>query len=66
VRGWRAVNNTVTYPLKRRDLDNFLDFDAARRRVQQLASPPRRSLTQRRLVTDLLTAFEQGADVRDL
>jgi hypothetical protein len=65
VRGWVAVNNTVMYPLKRRDLENFLDFDAAKRRVQELASQPRLSMKQRRLVADLLTAFEQGADVRD-
>ena len=64
MRSWSAVNDTVTYPLKRRDLENFLDFDDAGRRVERIRSNPHVSIRRRQIATELLEAFEQGTDVR--
>ena len=61
VRGWRATNGTVYYPLNRRDLKNFLDYDAALKRVQTVSTDDA-SEANRKLASELLNAFAQGEE----
>jgi hypothetical protein len=52
----------VYYPLKRRDLENFLDYQTAVDRVRNIAASEETSNEGRELAARLLIAFEQGAD----
>jgi hypothetical protein len=49
------------YPLKRRDLENIIDVDSAVRRVEAISTSPDVSEADRRLVSELLIAFDQGS-----
>ena len=60
VRTWMNVNGVQYYPLKRRDLENFLDFDRATRRLQAIAANDEGPPTQRALAQELLAAVTQG------
>jgi hypothetical protein len=61
VRSWAASSTIgIYYPLKRRDLEPFLDFDAALRRVDVIARDTAAPVEQRRLAADLRNAFVQG------
>jgi predicted KAP-like P-loop ATPase len=60
VRTWMNVNGIQYYPLKRRDLENFLDFDRAIQRLQAIAADGDAPSTQRVLAEELLTAVTQG------
>jgi hypothetical protein len=62
VRGW-AVRDVVCYPLKRRDLERFLDYESAVRRVQEVQASPDTTEADRRLAAELLVAIRQGADL---
>lgn len=62
VRSWMNVNGVQFYPLKRRDLENFLDFELAMRRLQVIALDNQASSAQRALASELLTAAKQGDD----
>ncbi len=59
-RGWMSRNDEVLYPLKRRELADFLDYDAAVQRVRLIAGNAQTPEAQRRLATELLVAFQQG------
>jgi predicted KAP-like P-loop ATPase len=63
VRSWRASSNVgVQYPLRHRELENFLDFENAVRRMEAVASSANASDADRRLASELLLAVEQGRD----
>jgi hypothetical protein len=63
VRSWRASSNVgVQYPLRQRELENFLDFENAVRRMEAVASSASASDADRRLASELLLAVEQGRD----
>jgi hypothetical protein len=64
VRGWAASSNIgVYYPLRRRDLENFLDYDDALRRVQAISTRADASEADRQLASELLQAFGQGEQI---
>jgi predicted KAP-like P-loop ATPase len=63
VRSWRASSGAgIQYPLKRRDLENFLDFDAALKRLETISSSTEASEPDRRLAHELLIAAKQDRD----
>jgi predicted KAP-like P-loop ATPase len=63
VRGWAAATGVGIYhPLKRSDLENFLNYEDALRRVKVIASSSDASEADRQRASELLTAFEQGED----
>jgi predicted KAP-like P-loop ATPase len=64
VRSWMDVNGTQYYPLKRRDLQSFLDFDRATQRLQTIAANNDVPTTQRALAQELLAAITQGERAR--
>lgn len=59
-RGWTSINGGIQHPLKREDIANFLDYDAAVRRVQAIADSPQTQEEQRRLASEIVLAFQQG------
>ena len=59
IRGW-AMGNEVYYPLNRRDIGHFLDYEAVVRRVNSIATAPDTSDEQRRLASELMVAVQQG------
>ncbi len=61
-RSWMNVNGVQFYPLKRRDLGNFLDFDRAVRRLEVIALDSDASPSQRTVAKELLAAAEHGDD----
>ena len=63
VRGWAASSNVGVYhPLKRRDLENFLDYENAVQRVEAISLGAEASAADRQLALELMTAIEQGRD----
>lgn len=60
VRGWSAGTGGVRYPLRRSDLENFLDYEAARLRVEQMSNDGTRGIESRKLAAELLLAFQDG------
>ena len=63
VRSWRASSGAgIQYPLKRRDLENFLDFDAALKRLETISTSAEASEPDRRLAHELLIAAKQDRD----
>jgi hypothetical protein len=61
MRTWAARNETVYYPIRRANLEHFLDFDVAVRRLDRLVSGDATlSEAQRRLVLEVLDAIAQG------
>jgi hypothetical protein len=64
VRGWGASSDAgVYYPLRQRELEYFLDFDDAVRRLQAIALSPSASEADRKLASELLIAVDQGRDM---
>lgn len=63
VRGWMNANGIQLYPLKRRDLEQFLDFDSAVQRLQRIAKDNHVPASQRALASELLVASKQDKDV---
>ncbi len=61
-RGWIAENDRVYYPLQRRDLKNFLDYDEAVQRVQNISTDESVSSEDRQLANELLKAFRQDSE----
>jgi len=61
-RGWAAGSGGVYYPLRRRDLDSFLDYDDAVRRVRAIAANAEADAADRQLAQELLVAIEQGEE----
>lgn len=62
-RSWAANSNIgVYYPLKRRDLENFLDCDSVMRRLETIAANAIAD-PDRLLAAELLDAFNQNRDM---
>ena len=59
-RGWTSSSGGIQYPLKRHDLANFLDYDAAVERVRAIADNAQLAAHQRQLAAELLIAFQLG------
>jgi hypothetical protein len=60
-RGWAANSNIgVYYPLRKNDLQNFLDYEEAVRRVRAIAASSTASEADRDLAAELLVAIDQG------
>ncbi len=60
VRGTGVDNKGVHKLLKKADLANFLDYAAARSRVQKIVESPSAPAEQRRLASELLAAMDEG------
>lgn len=61
LRGYANASDIGEYfPLRRRDLDHFMDFDNAEIRVNAIRSNLQATEHQRRLAEELATAIEQG------
>jgi hypothetical protein len=64
-RGWTSKGNArgvvIRYPLQRRDLTNFIDYEDAVRRVEKIAISEDVSFESRQLANELLVAFKQDA-----
>ena len=60
VRTWMDVNGIQYYPIKRRELQSFLDFDRATQRLQTIAANNDVPAAQRTLAQELLVAITQG------
>ena len=60
-RSWAAARS-VYYPLKRRNLENFLDFDKAVQRLKAISSNAEAAEADRQLASELLIAVEQDKD----
>lgn len=62
-RGWAANSNVgVYYPLRRNDLQNFLDYEEAVRRVRAIAASSAASEADRELAAELLRAVKQARE----
>jgi len=62
-RSWVASSSIgVYYPLKQRDLQNFLDYEDAVRRVGTIATSATASEADRKRAAELVVAFEQGRE----
>jgi hypothetical protein len=58
MRGWAAASGEgVYYPLKRRDLETFLDVDDAIMRLEAIVASQTASVTDKQLASELLDAF---------
>ena len=60
VRGWGAVNGVVYYPLRRSELEKFLDFDLAIRRLEIISRNDDASEADRVRASELLEASKQS------
>jgi predicted KAP-like P-loop ATPase len=60
-RGW-AASDKVYYPLKAKDLENFIDVADAQARVKRIADDEEASEECRAVAQELLSAFEEGRD----
>ena len=60
-RGWSQSDKTY-YPLNRRDLKNFMDFDAALERLRGISENMDKTEDERELAKELLGAAELGED----
>jgi len=65
-RGWTAKSTIkggeVRYPLQRRDLMNFLDYEEALQRVRRISADENVSSQDRQMANELLVAFQQDSD----
>jgi KAP family P-loop domain len=65
-RGWTSKGNArgvvIRYPLQRRDLENFIEYEDAVRRVEKIAKSKDASSESRQLAEELLIAFKQDTD----
>jgi len=60
-RGWSSSSGEgVYYPLRRRDLESFLDFDQAVARLHSIAQSTAVSDAERRIANELIAAVNQG------
>lgn len=59
-RGWSSGNYGVRYPLNRRDIGHFLDYDAVRQRIRNISEDTHANAHQRQLAAELLDAFVHG------
>lgn len=59
-RGWRATDKGTDYPLNRRDLSHFLDFDQALGRLKAISEDAEKPEKERLLASELLKAAEIG------
>ena len=60
-RGWSSSSSHgVQYPLKRADLQNFLDYDASIHRVRAIANDTHAAPERRQTAGELMLAFAQG------
>lgn len=59
-RGLKSGSYGIQYPLTRREIGHFLDYDAARQRVRDIADHPDANANHRRLAAELLVAFAQS------
>jgi hypothetical protein len=62
IRSWRAANGHVYHPLRRDDLQNFLNADGALRRLEVISKSTDTPEQQRKLASELLGAAEQGRE----
>ena len=62
IRGWRAANGHVYYPLRQMDLESFLNVDDALHRLEAVSNSADASEEHRKLASDLLKAVEQGRE----
>jgi hypothetical protein len=62
IRGWRATNGHVYHPLRKVDLESFLDVDDALHRLEAVSKSADAAEDQRKLVSELLKAVEQGRE----
>jgi predicted KAP-like P-loop ATPase len=60
-RGWMA-SDKVYYPLNRRDLTKFLDFDKALERLRRISENPDRTDDEKAMAKELFKAAELGKD----
>jgi hypothetical protein len=58
-RGWAAGSEGVYHPLKRRELEHFLDFDRALQRLAAIADNPNSTESERKHASELIEAAEQ-------
>jgi hypothetical protein len=59
-RGWSSGSGGVRYPLRRGDLENFLNYESARQRVERIANDSNSNPESRKLATELVGAFRDG------
>jgi hypothetical protein len=60
VRGWATLNGVKYYPLRRRDLEHFLNFDLATRRLEVISRNDNASEAERARASELLEAIRQS------
>lgn len=58
-RSWMQSDRTY-YPLNRRDLTNFLDFDVAEARLENISNDTKKAIDERNLASELLAAIRLG------
>ena len=61
-RGWRASNDRVYYPLSRRDVGRFLNYDEALQRLRAIIDDATATAELRRRAQELLQAAQQDRD----
>jgi hypothetical protein len=63
LRGWSSSSSHgVQYPLRRRDLEHFFDYDAVLQRVRQKSEDMDADPEVRALAAELLIAIQQGEE----
>jgi hypothetical protein len=62
IRGWRATNGHMYHPLRREDLQNFLDVEDTLQRLEVVSRSTDVPEDQRKLASELLQAAEQGRE----
>ena len=62
-RGWRQINDRTYYPLQRRELGNFLDYDAALQRLRLVSAAPETAPEDRQTALALLEAADADRDL---
>ena len=58
-RSWLA-SGKVMHPIKRKDMANFMDFDAAEKRIRSIDADPKAADEERNLARQLLDAIQVG------
>jgi hypothetical protein len=62
MRSWISVNGVPRYPLKRRELEPFLNFDEIVERLKDIAGSKSASVQERNLAGELLAAAREGEE----
>jgi len=62
IRSWRATNGYVYHPLRRMDLQNFLDVDDALQRLEVVSKSTDASEEEQKLASELLQAADQSRE----